>query len=243
MIPGGVALFVSLRGGCDTEAVLTDQAVVISADAHRLERFARQWAKAGLDVRLRVHEVERDRDGRRGCWQSHYDVLSGAEGPLLVLEDDAVFAPEVTLDLSVPDGWDLVYLGGEHMRRPRLVAGDVVVAVEVRRTHAYVVADPRRLAAMIGPPVSGQHVDSVITGLPLSRWAVVPFSVGQAAGKSLVFRGESRVHPEFWNRTRRPRRAGVPEAVNQAAERVERLGEAEVVATRQSLGVAVKPLV
>jgi hypothetical protein len=192
--------------------VLTDQAVVISADAHRLERFTRRWAKADLDVRLRVHAVNRDADGRRGCWQSHYDVLSGAVGPLLVLEDDAVFAPEVTLDLSVPEGWDLLYLGGEHMRRPR-GAGDVVEAVEVRRTHAYVVADPRRLAAMIGPPVIGQHVDSVITGLPLSRWAVVPFSVGQAAGKSLVFRGESRVHPEFWNRTRRPRSALVPEAV------------------------------
>ncbi len=88
--------------------------------------------------------------GARGCFLSHRQILgeiaAGTEN-VLILEDDAFcvknFSEKVTAFLdAVPDDWDQIYLGGQHLqwsRDPRYVNDQVVTSSNVNRTHAYAV--------------------------------------------------------------------------------------------------------
>ena len=62
----------------------------------------------------------------------------------LVLEDDVCFQPRAKEMLArlmreVPDDWDQVYLGGQHLKTPQPVAGSpfVLRGVNINRTHAF----------------------------------------------------------------------------------------------------------
>jgi hypothetical protein len=83
---------------------------------------------------------------------------------VLVFEDDAVFSPDFNERLTafldaVPDDWDQVYLGGQHLVTSKLklwpmpVNTQVLRGRHVNRTHAYAIRAPmldevyRRFAA------------------------------------------------------------------------------------------------
>lgn len=87
--------------------------------------------------------------GAWGCRASQCATIAAANQDgidrLLILEDDAVFHPRTTEWLPevyalLPDDWDLLFLGGQHLRppqptaHPRLVKGRYIT-----RTHAYAV--------------------------------------------------------------------------------------------------------
>ncbi len=87
--------------------------------------------------------------GAWGCMQSHRQVLERAlmddVESLLVLEDDACLRPGFSDDaekffVAVPDDWDQLMLGGQHIGpQPRPVSQGVVKCLNCQRTHAYAV--------------------------------------------------------------------------------------------------------
>ena len=90
--------------------------------------------------------------GCRASWLAVLDDLAGTGRPALVMEDDCQFAADAvgrlaaTMD-ALPDGWELLYLGGEHNATPKPFAPGLVRVTETGRTHAMVV-HPRYVAPM-----------------------------------------------------------------------------------------------
>ncbi|MBI1371000.1 MAG: hypothetical protein GC162_20390 [Planctomycetes bacterium] len=87
--------------------------------------------------------------GAWGCMQSHRQVLERAimddVGSLLVLEDDVCMRPTFREDIerflsAVPDDWDQLMLGGQHINNtPNQVKPGVVRCTNCQRTHGYAV--------------------------------------------------------------------------------------------------------
>ena len=96
-----------------------------------------------------------DLSGVWGCLRSHHRVWESALNDdvqgLLVFEDDAVFCKQFNVRLldflgAVPDDWDQVYLGGQHLGVdglwPQPVNAQVLRGRYVNRTHAYMIRRP-----------------------------------------------------------------------------------------------------
>jgi len=156
--------------------------------------------------------------GAWGCMQSHRQVLERAlmdgVGSLLVLEDDACFRPDFRDAVgpflaAVPDDWDQLMLGGQHIAPPLPVGPGVVRCANCQRTHAYAVRGRflrdlyRRWSSAAG------HCDHVMGPMqPRYRvYAPDPFLVGQAVGPSDISGGRNPA--KFWV----PSRADTPVAV------------------------------
>jgi GR25 family glycosyltransferase involved in LPS biosynthesis len=90
--------------------------------------------------------------GAWGCFQSHLGIwkLSLADGlsNVLIFEDDAVFADNFTANAlqfleHVPENWDQIYFGGEHLHQnetpPVRVNHLVCRGRNINRTHAYAI--------------------------------------------------------------------------------------------------------
>lgn len=93
-----------------------------------------------------------DLSGAWGCLRSHHrvweDALNDGLGSVLVFEDDAIFDRQFNVRLldflnSVPDDWDQLYLGGQHLGVdglwPEQVSEQVIRGRYVNRTHAYAI--------------------------------------------------------------------------------------------------------
>lgn len=165
-----------------------------------------EWYGANL---LRLNHPPRDwlrkRAGAWGCLQSHLAVWRESWHTcerLLVLEDDAVFLPGFVRDVQtflslVPDDWDQLYFGGEHLKPPEEFAPGVFRGVNVNRTHAYAIRRPMMLAmaAHFSEPWAAHreqdwHVDHQLgrmheTGC-WNVYAPTRWFVGQAGGCSDV---------------------------------------------------------
>ena len=81
-----------------------------------------------------------------GCYQSHLRILEealmGNVEKLLILEDDAVFAPNFCTSIAeflahVPNDWDHLFFGGEHILGPTVENEVVCRCRQVHRTHAH----------------------------------------------------------------------------------------------------------
>lgn len=96
-----------------------------------------QWVQA-VDGRNTV-------GGAMGCKFSHWFCLKLAQHEhlehFLVLEDDVEFSENFSLDLSdVPDDWDMVYFGGNHVNaRPVHVKNNVYKCGFTLCTHAMII--------------------------------------------------------------------------------------------------------
>jgi len=84
--------------------------------------------------------------GAWGCYQTHLRILEDAlldnVERLLILEDDALFVPDLdgrahAFLRHIPANWDQLYFGGEHMLHPVLLNTHVLRCVQVHRTHAH----------------------------------------------------------------------------------------------------------
>lgn len=162
--------------------------------------------------------------GAWGCMRSHLriweDALVARLKTLLVFEDDALFcedfADRAKLFLEhVPDDWDQLYFGGEHMfhrsAAPSGVNDYVLRCTDVNRTHAYAMRRRMMEAAysmLCRFPGDGAevvtrydfHVDNKLGALHQSGkfnvYAPRDWLVGQAAGPSDVHNG--RQAPAKW---------------------------------------------
>lgn len=110
--------------------------------------FPRPQAWRGIDVRRCPPPEWFNHDaGQWGCLRSHVraieDALNDGVESLLVLEDDAVFCDGFTGNVrnffaSVPDDWQMIFLGGCHTRGVRRAINDVVeIPGYVTLAHAY----------------------------------------------------------------------------------------------------------
>jgi len=151
--------------------------------------------------------------GAWGCMRSHLrvweDALAWGVESLLVFEDDALFCEDFAVRTKafldhVPDDWDQLYFGGEHMPRapsPEGVNDYVLRCQDVNRTHAYAMRR-RMLEAAYSMlccfPDKGfemrtrldYHVDNKFgelhRGGEFNVYAPRDWLVGQAAGRSDV---------------------------------------------------------
>jgi hypothetical protein len=172
----------------------------------RLAAFREKWDRLQLGVPLSTFfAVDGGTGGGdAGCKRSHHAVLSRHPGPLLVLEDDACFAPEFTLDLDPPGDWEILWLGAQHH-----IAPDPVDTVWARpryqvRTHAYIARDPKRLAAFL-PEMP--RLDPYMAQVQMSQYVLRRHTVGQSAGRSDIDQ-RTRSSDEYWNLLNRAQRRG-----------------------------------
>lgn len=84
--------------------------------------------------------------GAWGCLLSHAAVIQDAIADklenFLVLEDDALLSDHLDEDFhefwaDLPEDWEQVYLGGQHLVEPKLVASRVFKVKDMNRTHAF----------------------------------------------------------------------------------------------------------
>lgn len=158
--------------------------------------------------------------GAWGCHQSHVAVMQRAiqdgVGSLLILEDDIVlidgFAERVGAFLSMlPQDWDGLMLGGQHLEPPEIVApkrGDTPGLLRVRngnRTHAYALRGQYLTAAcqhLCEYPDHAkrprQHVDHRLGMLhrEFRVYAANPWLIGQSRSMSDI--ADAACPERFW---------------------------------------------
>lgn len=165
--------------------------VIVISLARRPERreaLTRAWPLPGITLRF-FDAVDNPDDPNRGCMDSHITALATTvDTPTLVLEDDAVFAPGFTLNLRPPPDWDLLWLGGQHLIRPKPVIPGWVRPSHVIRTHGYIAREPHQLSRYLR---ESPLPHTTMFALPLTQYAQNPFTVGQAPGYSETRRGET----------------------------------------------------
>jgi hypothetical protein len=160
---------------------------------------APQWWKAG--------------PGAWGCFRSHYRVLEDALNrgyeSILVFEDDAVFVDQfATRSLqfmnAVPDDWNWVYFGGQHIEQewglPTRINPLVYRPHNVHRSHAYGLRGRKTIEFVynhLNTPSAwrwGDHVDHRMGELhrnfPGAVYVPHRWLVGQRAGFSNIKRRE-----------------------------------------------------
>jgi hypothetical protein len=186
-----------------------DRVTVINL-ARRPERLARFWQLLGqwpFKTPQRFEAVDglavgvppgwEKGPGAWGCLVSHRIVLKNAidDGvrALLVLEDDAFpvdnFASQSARFLqNVPDDWDGLMFGAEHLQPPVEVVPGVVRCVAANRSHAYAVRGPFMEVLRYFWDTTNDHCDIVISSLMrrFKLYAPDPFLIGQDAGPSDV---------------------------------------------------------
>lgn len=179
----------------------------------RLENFQVRWVEAGMaETPVRVLEATDEiRTGRPpdprwasypvgsyGCWDSHIRALAGIEfGPVLILEDDAVFAENFSAALhalSAPSDWEVLHLGGQHVIRPFPVTPGLVSPRRLFRSHAYLARYPQLLARQLR--FLPGHVDVALGRSAATRYCVSPWLVGQDDSPSDITRTSGVT--EFW---------------------------------------------
>jgi hypothetical protein len=173
---------------CSTTQVTPARHAVINlADRpDRLTAFGIRWALAAGNLPITVFPAvdgRPERDPAYGCLRSHLFVLEAGPGPVLVLEDDAVFAPQFHLPLSAPVDWDVLWLGCRHRQAPAAVSDDWARITDVVCTHGYLARDPQRLAGMLRA-LRVRRIDPHIGALPLNQYCPRRHTIGQAAGES-----------------------------------------------------------
>lgn len=181
----------------------------------RLERFQRyvdqvNWPFADIEVfpaidgdKVGVSSRWKTGGGSWGCMRSHTRILEQAlmedVSSILLLEDDAYFPRPGTFRqeiieflAQVPDDWDALMLGGQHVGRdgtrpPEPVKPGIVRCYDCERTHAYalrgaVIGELYRLWCSID-----EHIDwhmGPFLGKSFHTYAPDPFLIGQDQGRS-----------------------------------------------------------
>tara|TARA_R110002096_G_scaffold82501_1_gene192008 strand:+ start:234 stop:875 length:642 start_codon:yes stop_codon:yes gene_type:complete len=88
--------------------------------------------------------------GEVGCNMSHVSALRDAKrnnyGSILILEDDVVFKEDILERFNegykrVPDDWEIIFLGGDHIRPPTKISEHIVKCNFTFNTHAYIIRD------------------------------------------------------------------------------------------------------
>ncbi|HEY1687025.1 MAG TPA: hypothetical protein VGG19_19855 [Tepidisphaeraceae bacterium] len=185
-----------------------DRVVVVNLD-RRPERMERFWQLLGdwpfrrperfaaIDGAVAGVPAGWERGaGAWGCMLSHRQVIRTAidDGlsSVLLLEDDAFpvdnFARQSAEFLqNLPDDWDCIMWGGEHILPPHSVAPGIVQCVSTNRTHAFAIRG-RMMKTLLEfwEATRNDHCDLILASLMrhFKAYAPEPFLIGQDAGYS-----------------------------------------------------------
>ncbi len=170
--------------------------------------------------------------GAWGCLRTHHriweDALSAQWESVLVFEDDAIFCDHFAEKLAVflanvPDDWEQIYLGGQHLyedpqkaspnstlaKPPSRVNEHVLRCQNVNRTHAYAIRPSMMQAASDAcallpqgiPTAAAYHVDHRLGELCRDHKVYSPteWLVGQEHGVSDVIGNRQDRRRKWWN--------------------------------------------
>ena len=136
--------------------------------------------------------------GAWGCARSHQAVLASALADnistLMVLEDDAYPVPQFAdraadFLANVPQDWDCLMFGAEHLSPPITVCPGVVRCAWANRTHAFALRGKMMLILLaFWRRFKSDHCDVVLASLMphFKVYAPAPFLIGQYEGHSDV---------------------------------------------------------
>jgi hypothetical protein len=134
--------------------------------------------------------------GAWGCQQSHRAVLDAAIADgvtsLLVMEDDAYPVDDLArlaglFFANVPEDWNCLMLGAEHLSPPIRVAPGVVRCIASIRCHAYALRGPlMQMLSVFWECNKTDHCDLVLSSLMhhYRTYSPDPLLIGQDAGQS-----------------------------------------------------------
>jgi GR25 family glycosyltransferase involved in LPS biosynthesis len=159
------------------------------------------------------HPAEWDKGpGAWGCLLSHRQALDRAISDgvrsLLILEDDACpaenFAERATRFLdAVPDDWDGLMLGAQHLTKPLPVAPGVARCTLANRAHAYAVRGRfMEVLSQFWHRNTVDHCDIVLASLMphFKIYAPDPILIGQDRGVSDITGRQEQLR--FWSAER-----------------------------------------
>lgn len=163
-------------------------------------------------LKLRVPTKWRSGPGAYGCLESHLRIWQEAaeeDQSILVFEDDAIFcegflAKSETFLCHVPDDWQMIYFGGQHVMPPDVLGDGILRLGGTKKTHAYAIRGEvlRRLPKQIEK--AEIHIDVCLAQLHHAFPAYAPsqWLCGQSASVSDVLH-RSVGEPERWFDQRR----------------------------------------
>jgi GR25 family glycosyltransferase involved in LPS biosynthesis len=127
----------------------------------RWEQMRAKFARCGIEGVRRFPAVDgqqtivpanwSDSPGAYGCLRSHLQVVEEArrlEMPsVLIFEDDAALDPQMSQKFAgyfaqVPNGWEMLFFGANHMAEPLPVSENVARVVSANSTFAYALNRP-----------------------------------------------------------------------------------------------------
>lgn len=145
--------------------------------------------------------------GAWGCYRSHLRMiefaLNSGISSILLLEDDALLVPDFKTRVAeflrnVPEDWDMLYLGGQHLHinqhPPKRINEWVYQPWNVNRTHAFALQG-RMLQVVYNHLLrqdwsKGHHIDHHLGRLHQARqhriYCPKEWLIGQAEGKSNI---------------------------------------------------------
>ncbi len=147
--------------------------------------------------------------GAYGCMRSHQEIfemcIMDDSKPILIMEEDCVFCDGFTQKVTeflknVPDDWDKLMIGGQHMQRPTDLGNGVCKVQAAGRTHCYAIRG-QMVKDLYKAWVNGDvHCDWIMEKLHSKYKVYAPypnFLAGQRAGKSEI---NGRMNPaKYWN--------------------------------------------
>ena len=163
-----------------------------------------------IDGNVVPHPIDwRSGGGAWGCRQSHIhihqDALLAGHESILILEDDCEIRDDFALKLEeflnkVPDDWETLMLGGQHMKTPELISEGLVRCKNTQRTHALALRG--RAIKDVYQMYCGTnvHIDwrlGPFLGRRRQTYAPQPLLIGQTAGKSDITLRQTPA--KFWN--------------------------------------------
>ena len=146
--------------------------------------------------------------GAYGCMQSHRHILENCLinniNSILVLEDDALFCDNFIRRFNyfakhLPNDWDQIMLGGQHIKQPKIINDEIVKCMNTQRTHAYgirgnMIKELYRIwCSSVG------HCDHVMGAVQKNFNVYAPknFLIGQDGGMSDISCAENET--KYWN--------------------------------------------
>ena len=157
--------------------------------------------------------------GAWGCYRSHLNIIEQALNnnieSVLLLEDDAECVEHFgeqwdEFYKQLPEDWELLYLGGQHLRArakpPRRLTAQVLVPHNVNRTHAWALKGKGLIKAYRHLTATHdwkprKHIDhrmgDLVARAGIKCYAPSTWLIGQSAGKSDV-NGRTFPEPRFW---------------------------------------------
>jgi GR25 family glycosyltransferase involved in LPS biosynthesis len=177
-----------------------------------MNRLPKDWNLGQIDIMDAIDGYEMELPvwwnshlkGSYGCLRSHCKILEYIMKNnllnVMIFEDDAIFSDNFIMKLqqiceNLPTDWEQLYLGGQHLAKPRSINNDIVKGVNINRTHCYVIKDESVAKKILSNLNSKDfwikylnkhkyHIDYAYGAMHkhnmLNSYACNPFIVGQA---------------------------------------------------------------